>query len=79
MRPAEPRTTDFTPIPAALTVAEVASSLGVASRTVRNLIYRGDLEAFSVGQGDKRPALRVTPVALAAFIATKTVAPKELR
>lgn len=66
--------TESTPIPASLTVVEVAESLSVSPRRVKTLISHGELAAFDVSAPSAvRPSLRVTPAALAAFVAAKTV------
>lgn len=62
------------PIPASLTLAEVASALATSQRRVKSLIASGDLAAFNVAAPDAvRASLRVTPAALQSFIDGRTV------
>jgi excisionase family DNA binding protein len=64
-----------TPIPAGLTVGEVADTLRCSERTVRNLISARELTAFYVGRGSR--ILRVTPAALTSYIESKTRTAKD--
>lgn len=55
-------------MPRLLDVGQVAARLGVCERTVRNLIYRGELLAIPVGSGDRRTHWRVSPAWLESFV-----------
>jgi excisionase family DNA binding protein len=57
------------------TVRQVAEQLGVHPDHVRRLIHNGELLAFDIAVGKDRPCYRVTPEALAGFIARRSVAP----
>lgn len=56
-----------------LTIQAVAQELGVSKRHVHRLLDSGDLAGVRVGAR----AVRVSPDALAAFIATRTEGPRE--
>jgi len=56
-----------------LRVTEVAKFLSVSSRYVLELIQRGDLEAIALERSGVRvPHHRVSPEALATFVATRS-------
>lgn len=50
-----------------LTLKEAAADLKISSRTLREHIELNELEAIRIGQGQKRPRLRIDPADLAAF------------
>jgi len=56
-----------------LSITEAAAWLGCCNRTIRNLVTAGQLEAFSVGNGTKRPVYRIAPSALHAYVKRATI------
>lgn len=54
-----------------LTPAEVAARLRVTPEQVRCLIRTGQLTAVNVGTGPRRPLYRITPDAVAEFLARR--------
>jgi excisionase family DNA binding protein len=54
-----------------LTPGEVADRLRVTAEQVRCLIRTGQLAAVNVGAGTKRPCYRITPDAVAEFLARR--------
>lgn len=58
---------------AALTVSQTAAALGCSTRTVRNLIDRAELRAFSVGLGNTRPVYRITAADLHDYIESRRI------
>jgi len=54
-----------------LTPDEVAEHLRVTTEQVRCLIRTGQLAAVNVGAGTKRPCYRITPDAVAEFLARR--------
>ena len=57
-----------------LTTKEVAHRYGIAERTVKELIYKGELAALNLSRNAKssRPRWRITEAALAEFEAKRT-------
>lgn len=53
------------------TVADVAARLVVGEAQVLDLIHSGRLAAVNVGLGAQRPRWRITPDALALFLASR--------
>ena len=54
-----------------MTPSEVAERLRVTAEQVRCLIRTGQLAAVNVGTGPKRPLYRITPDAVAEFLARR--------
>lgn len=61
----------------ALSIGDVADRYGVSVRTVRAWIAAGDLAAVDVSRrvGSRRPRVRITADALAAWEALRSVSP----
>jgi excisionase family DNA binding protein len=59
-----------------LTAAQVRERLGISQRTLFRLIYSGQLEAIKTGPG-KNAEIRVSEEALAAFLETRKVKPRQ--
>lgn len=55
------------------TVPEVAARYQIDPDSVRDLIHGGELQAFNVGKGKKRPSYRITAEALAAFESRRAI------
>ncbi len=58
-----------------LTPPEVAREMHIKPATVLGLIRSGELEAYNIGRGAKRPRFRITRPALERFKAKRMVMP----
>jgi transposase len=60
-----------------LSIEETAKEFGVSTNTVSSLIHSGELEAYSASRSpnSKKPRLRTSDAALAAFKAKRAVTP----
>jgi len=58
-------------VDAFLTVAEVATAIRVSPKTVYRLIAAGELPRINLGQGKRKPRIRIRQSAVEAYMASR--------